>query len=845
MTTIERIYNYFEREPELKVLFIFDRMASISTDLREVVWQEDYVYQEFDGRWFTMKYQLATEWVDKKVVLLFPEEMKPVTPETKRDFQLLDVLTANTEFRQDNYEEFIQRYQLPSNLTNFVKLNIRELSSPRVMNIISPYLQADSFREDDGIRGLISSYLGEKKLLDWESIVVKMMILDMSAGTSKHTDFYFRVNKNRTVNDKLDKWLTDTFGVSFLPNKELKMQSVAEVLKYNAITQSLALAGGDPYKTLKVSSLLAIERLNRVYDRGVNDVQNKEKFNEAFRKLSSEIHEDKIIEVYGIEAPYFYFTEELCLPILTRLAKTVLAENPDAALERVREISLRLSATSSLVSVVNLIEIAAKFIRCSRDLGAMSFNTPADYVSFYTESFTMVDRLYRNLVESSRPTRIPDAFEEPARDIKHSIDLEYARITNILNLEWIKSVKKADNNFDATGLTRQDNFYTSIQDPSIKRMVIIVSDALRYEMGQELVEKLAGTKHIATIQPMIAMLPTETKYCKPSLLPHKSLKLDGTSLLVDGNALPTLESKQKHLQEYVSDGICLDYKELMNGGTIMSKRDLFKSRSVVYIFHNTIDDAGHDGNTPEACRRAIDELKELIEKLHASWNIVNVFVTADHGFIYNDITFEDKDKHSITDITIEKKTRYYLTPDGNAVEGVTKFQLGKVSSIKAPEVINVAVPDGTNRFAAPGGYKFTHGGASLQEMIIPLIFSRQKRVEKTEKVGVALMDHNLNLVSSRLKVRLIQSDPVTMTMTERTVECQVFDGDRPVTDKKTVVLNSTDGTNLNNRLYEITLRQIVTDAKSTLTLRVWEKDLPLNPLITETVKNSTIIEQDF
>lgn len=41
MTIQERIYNYFEREPELKVLFIFDRMASISTDLREAVWQED------------------------------------------------------------------------------------------------------------------------------------------------------------------------------------------------------------------------------------------------------------------------------------------------------------------------------------------------------------------------------------------------------------------------------------------------------------------------------------------------------------------------------------------------------------------------------------------------------------------------------------------------------------------------------------------------------------------------------------------------------------------------------------------------------------------------------------
>ena len=84
-----------------------------------------------------------------------------------------------------------------------------------------------------------------------------------------------------------------------------------------------------------------------------------------------------------------------------------------------------------------------------------------------------------------------------------------------------------------------------------------------------------------------------------------------------------------------------------------------------------------------------------------------------------------------------------------------------------------------------------------------------------------------------------------MTRTERTVVCQVFDGDNPVTEPKSVKLTSTDATNLNNRLYEITLRQTVTDARSTLQLRIWDKDEPLNPLVTETVKNNTILEQDF
>lgn len=846
MTTQERIYSYFEREPELKVLFIFDRMASISSELADAEWLEGFIYKEFDGRWFTLKYQVATEWKDKRVILLFPEEMRPVTAERRQEFQLLDVLVTNTEFRQDNWEEYMQRYSLPATVSKFVRENIQELMTAKLSTILLPYLQGDDFTEDKGIRGLLSSYLGEKKLFDWETIFIKMMILDLPSESKKHIDFYWRVNRNKGILDRLNKELNKIFGFSFNDSKETKMQQIAESLKYNAITQSLSAVGGDTYKSLKIHDPLAIEWVNRIYDRGLNDMQLREKFNEAMKLLASQIREEEIINVYGTDVPYYYFTEALCMPILKRVAKVMLAEDPEKAIERVRELCLRLSVDSSLMSAVSFIETAGTFNLKVRGLGAMQFNTPGEYISFYTEHFSIVDRLYREIVRMSRPTKLPSEFEETAGGIKHLIDLDYARICNILNLGWMSSVKSTEGGFDATGLKKQDSFFKDNYDPSIKKLVVIVSDALRYEMGQELMEMMAGTKHVAKISPMLAMLPTETKYCKPSLLPHFKLSISGENMAVDGKVLISKEDRQTHIQSYYPYAVCLNYEEVMDGSTVMSKRELFKGNPLlVFIFHNTIDNAGHDGDIATACHNALDELKELVEKLHASWNVVNVMVTSDHGFLYNDVAFEAKDKHSITEVSIEKKTRYYLTPSHSPIDGVSKFPLNKVSGITTTELIEVAVPDGTNRFAAPGGYQFAHGGASLQEMIVPVIYSRQQRNDKTEKVGVALMDHNLVMVSSRLKIRLIQSDPVTMTRTERVVICQVFDGDKPVTEPQEVKLTSTDATNLNNRLYEISLRQTDTDARSTLQLRIWDKDEPLNPLVTETVKNNTILERDF
>ena len=195
---------------------------------------------------------------------------------------------------------------------------------------------------------------------------------------------------------------------------------------------------------------------------------------------------------------------------------------------------------------------------------------------------------------------------------------------------------------------------------------------------------------------------------------------------------------------------------------------------------------------------------------------------------------------------MEKKTRYYLTDSNDEVDGMAKFALREVSGMKGADLF-VAVPLGTNRLAAPGGYNFAHGGASLQELIVPVIKSQLRRDKKTEKVGVALMSHNLTMVSSRLKFQLIQSEAVSMTVTERKVVCQLFHGEEAVSAEKVLSLNSPDATNINNRVYEVTMTLGKPVAGSMLELRIYDEEDTgrLNPLVRETVKNNTIIEQDF
>lgn len=840
MNVQDNIYSYFDLNPELKVLFVFNAM--VTAELSEVEWKEGYKAVRFGGGWFKTKYALENDWKDLKIILLF-DFIKPAEAST---FPLMGVLAANMEYKAESYEAFLQQYRLSvEKFGAYIQRHIGELQLQKFDKMLHDYYTPDTFSIDIANRGFISAYMSESKLMDWDEIILRLFTLSLPGEEKKATSFYVSLYKNNDAKEALDKELMKVFGVSYDPNAECKMKHVAESLMYNAVTQSLSVDPADNYESYKIHNTIKLEAINKLLGKGLNQPKAKrEKFIQALHTLSADIRVSEIVKVYGLDALYFYMPDTLCLQIIKYALENIAVVDPDPIREKMQELRMKQEGNDKLTDIINYVIALANYYGQYRQIPTFVLNTPDAYISNYLNVFYLLDYYYRQSLESytnlTSETEITGSLEKA----KRTLDADYAKSCNTLNYEWLKCWIEKGGRLDVLGNKLQQDIYENESNRSVKQ-VFIVSDALRYEVAVELYNELAKEKHVAQLDYIIAMLPTETKYTKNALLPYRTLALQGMEMAVDGQVLKTLEQRTAHLNRYVDGALCVDYTdwEKKSGD---EKREICK-RPLIYIFHNTIDKDGHDADAYElarACRTAVIQLSKLVKSLHASNNVTNVVVTSDHGFLYNDIDFEEKDKQRVSEDAIERKTRYYLTSSKNGVVNVAKFYLRDVSVMS--EDCMVAVPYGTNRFNAPGGgYSFTHGGASLQEMIIPVIRSKQKRMDKTEKVGVTLISRDLKMISSRLKFQIIQSEAVSMEMLERTIVCAVYVNEKPVTAQKEIVLLSTDSINPANRIYDIELVLNTSTNANIMQLRIYDKNDFLNPLIKESVKNNTIIEQDF
>lgn len=844
----DKIYSYFDRDPDLKVLFIFNN-PFLKAELENAEWKSGFQYIVFNGQWFTIKYMLDTEWTDEKVILYFDQASPLQSKSLQSSFSLMDILVANMEYHQQDYAAFMQQKGLPRNMATFVERNIMQLQSDKMMNLLEAYYRDGSINEDIAVRAFLSSFMGQSRVFEWDNIVVRILLFGRSSEQNKQADFFRKVQGARMIKDALDAKLRSIFNVSFDMNTVNKVDKLVQVLKYNAIVQSLAPVNADNYRKNRITDSLALQQMNRILEMAMSQPKSAAAMMEVIKELGSEIRDENIIQWYGIDANYYFVPDDMCMPILRSLMEDRLFEEPQSMIERLEDLMIKHSENGELSIVIDYDFIVAKYNKCVKAFGTLTLNSPEEYVQRYQSDFYLIDQYYRLATESYYKISPTCVLFDAIQKVKHRLDQEYAKFTNRFNLEWtscigefagIKSIRQL----------RQEDFYEQHIKPLQKKIAVIVSDALRYEVAEELIGELAKSKHIAKMDLAIAMLPTETKYCKPSLLPHKSLTLYGTdgnqNMAVDHKILASTQDRSNHIAGYRNGAICVQFDDIAKFNKDINK-DIFKS-PVVYIFHDVIDHTGHYENaqeTVEACRKAIGDIARMIRYLHDNpCNVSNIYITSDHGFLFNDIVFADKDKQKVTEDYLERSSRYYLTTSKDKVTGVVKFPLSEVSGMEADNIF-VAVPDGTNRFAAQsGGYMFTHGGASLQEIIIPIVNSHYERSDNKRPVGVMLLDRNIAIQASRLRFKLVQTDAVSMDMKERIITVALYYNDKSVTQVKTFALDKTDHL-LDSRkiIVDLTLNSNV-DAK-VLQLKVFDIDDELNPLIKENVTNNTLIENDF
>lgn len=850
----KKIYDYFERNTELRVLFIFNDSVDIFTtaELESVEWKSGHRYIDFKGDWFTTKYRLDNDWQNDKIVIYCHQESPLRNKSLQASFPLMDVLAANMEYHSQDYAAFMQQYGLPANdgqLVRFVERNVISLQSDKMLRFFMPYYQDGSITHDIMVRGFISSFMGAHSILNWDSIILKVLLYGRVCESDKQRDFYVRLRACKDAQEALGKHLTDIFGVSYNDDSKEKVEYIVKVFKYNAIVQNLAPIAADNYKQTRIADSVALQHMNRILELALSKEKTTEALTELFDELGSEVRDADIIRWYGTDANYYYLPEALCVPIIKTLLEEKIETEPAEVLNRIEELMLKHSENSMMTAVMDYAVIVARLYEKTLTLGSLTLNTADEYVMRYESDYCFIDQYYRLANETYFGIDPTCELFDAVQKVKRCLDQNYSKLCNRINLEWTRCLKETGG-IGEVHLLRQQNFYDERIKPIQKKVAVIVSDALRYEVAKELIGELARSKHIASLKPAIAMLPSETKYCKPSLLPHRELKLYGKGeeqdMAVDDHILDTTLKRSEHLQVYRDGAVCVPF-ETVAEYNLEKNREIFK-HPLVYIFHDVIDKTGHDGNAKQivnSCRDAITELKKMIPKIHASYNVTEVYITSDHGFLFNDIMFTDKDKHKIEEDCLERSTRYYLTKSKDEVNGVVKFPLNEVSGMVNVSDVMVAVPMGTNRFAAPsGGYMFTHGGAALQELIIPVITSRQERDDNKQPVGVMILDRRLSMQASRLRFKMLQTEAVSMDMKERPIRVALYHNDVPVTPVKDILLDKTDPS-LDNRKIQVdlTLNKNI-DAK-VLQLKVFDATDELNPIIKENVTNNTLIENDF
>lgn len=370
-----------------------------------------------------------------------------------------------------------------------------------------------------------------------------------------------------------------------------------------------------------------------------------------------------------------------------------------------------------------------------------------------------------------------------------------------------------------SGIDKQRNFYSHYIKPlesKTSRTYVIISDALRYEVAVQLCEDIIRTTNgTAKLTAMQAVFPSITKFGMAALLPGRKLSVnENMDVFIDGLPTRSAAERERALCMSNTNSIAVQYSTILDMKRA-ERRELINGKSVVYIYHNLIDAIGDKPSTEkkvfDACEEAICELSNIVRIVVNDMQGTDIFITADHGFLYTYSPLAENDKLSKSAFcgsVYEAGRRYAVTAPSAKADYLLPVQMK--GEIEGMEIKGYTPKDPTRIRISGGGENYVHGGISLQEMAVPVIAF--KNIRSSSRKYVEVENAQLKLLSESHKVSnllfsldFFQKQPVGKKIRPCVYSiCMTDDEGAAVSDRQTVIADRTS-TNASERVFRVRL----------------------------------------
>jgi PglZ domain len=310
---------------------------------------------------------------------------------------------------------------------------------------------------------------------------------------------------------------------------------------------------------------------------------------------------------------------------------------------------------------------------------------------------------------------------------------------------------------------QQMHIYGDVVAKQPRPVAYFLVDAMRFEMGVELSERLPKTAEVG-VRYAVAALPSITPIGMAALQPgasssfnvvEKGNKLGGR---IDDAFLPDLVSRKKFAAARVPKLVDIALDELLS----LQRSKLTKKiagAQVIVVRSQEIDHAGETGFTFQARQvmdTVIDNIARAIRKLAAA-NVEHSVVSADHGHLFFAL---DRDESMRIDPpggdTVELHRRCWIGRGGATPAGCVRVA---AAGLGYQSDLDFVFPVGAGVFRAGGDLAFHHGGPSLQELIIPVLTVRLTSGEpKHSTVGPIVVSGIPDSITNRIFTVGLQGD---------------------------------------------------------------------------------------